>query len=66
MSVRPCVRMEQFGTNWTDFYEIWYLRIFRKKKTVEKIEVTLKSVKNNGYCTARPVYIFYHILLSSS
>ena len=24
------VRMERVGLNWTDFYEIWYLKIFRK------------------------------------
>jgi hypothetical protein len=24
------VRMEQLGSHWTDFHEIWYLRIFRK------------------------------------
>ena len=36
--------------------EIWYLRIF--KKFVEKITVWLKSKKNNGYFTWRPVYIY--------
>ena len=29
-SIRPSVRMEQLGSNWTDFHEILYLRIFRK------------------------------------
>jgi len=24
------VRMEQLGSHWTDFHEIWYLGIFRK------------------------------------
>jgi hypothetical protein len=28
--VRPLARMEQLGSNWTDFQEIPYLRIFRK------------------------------------
>jgi len=28
-SVRPSVRMEQLGSHWTDFHEIWYL-IFSK------------------------------------
>jgi hypothetical protein len=50
MSVRPSfgppVRMEKLGFHWTDFPEIWYLSIFRK--TVEKIQVALKSDKNNG------------------
>jgi len=40
------------------------LRIFRK--TVEKIQVSLKSEKDNGYLTWRTIYIFYHISLSSS
>jgi len=30
MSVRPSVRMEQLGSHWTDFHEIWYLSIFSK------------------------------------
>ena len=34
MSLRPSVcpsfRMEQIGSHWTDFHEIWYLSIFRK------------------------------------
>jgi hypothetical protein len=29
----------------TDFYEIWYLNIFRK--TAEKIQVSVKYDKNN-------------------
>ena len=44
--VCPSVRMEQVGSYWTEFHEIWCLRIFRK--SVEKIQVSLKSVKNNG------------------
>ena len=49
MSVRPFVRMEQLGSHWTDFHEIWYLIIFRT--TVEKIQVSLKPDKNNYYFT---------------
>ena len=30
LSVRASVRKEQLGCHWTDFYEIWYLSIFRK------------------------------------
>jgi len=41
--------MEQLDSHWTDFHEIWYLRIFRK--SVEKIEVSLNR-------TWRPIYIF--------
>jgi hypothetical protein len=47
MSVRLSVRMKQLGSHWADFHEIWYLSIFGK--CVEKIEVSLKSDKNNGY-----------------
>jgi hypothetical protein len=55
-SVRPSVRMEQLGSHWTDFYEIWYVNIFRC--TVQKIEVALKSYKNNRYFTRRPFTFF--------
>jgi hypothetical protein len=37
--------MEQLGSHWMDFYEIWCMSIFRK--SVEKIQVPLKSA-NNG------------------
>jgi hypothetical protein len=47
-------------------------RIFMKfdtwvffKKSVEKIQVSLKFAKNNGYFTWRPMYI-YDITLNSS
>jgi hypothetical protein len=56
----PSVHLqEQLGSHWTDFHEIWYLRIF--KKSVKKIQVSWKSDKNKGYFTWRPIYIFYHI-----
>jgi len=58
------VRMEQLGSYLTDFCEIWYLSIFRT--TVEKIQVSLKSDKDNGYFTLRSIYIFDHISLSSA
>jgi hypothetical protein len=64
MSVRPSVRMEQLGYHWTDFHEIWYLRIFRK--SVEKIQVSLNSVKNNVHFTWILIYVFDHISLNSS
>jgi len=35
-------------------------------KSVEKIEVLLKSDKNNGYFTWRPVYIYGSISLNYS
>jgi len=46
-SVRPSVRMKQLGSHWKGFHEILYLSNFRK--TVQKIQVSLKSDKNNGY-----------------
>jgi hypothetical protein len=57
MSVpRLSLCMQQIGFYWTDFREIWYSRIFRK--SVEKIEVSLKSDKNNGYFTWRPMRVY--------
>jgi hypothetical protein len=54
---RPSVRTEQLGSHWTDFHEIWYLRILRK--SVKKIQVALKSDKNIGHFTWRPIHIFF-------
>ena len=45
-----------------DFDEILYLSNFRK--SVEKIQVALKSDKNNGCFTERPMYIFFVVSLS--
>jgi hypothetical protein len=44
--------MEQLGSHWTDFHEIWYLRIF--SKICREMQVSLKSIKNNRYFTWRP------------
>ena len=49
MSISLYARMEQIGSHWTNIQKIWYLSIFRKY--VEKIQVSLKSDKNKGYCT---------------
>jgi hypothetical protein len=51
--------MEQLAHHRTDFHEIWYLRIFRK--SVEKIQVLLKSNKNKRYFTWRLIYILSYI-----
>jgi bisphosphoglycerate-dependent phosphoglycerate mutase len=53
----PClsVRMEQLGSIWTDFHEIWELNIFRK--SFGKVQGLLKSNNNNGYSKKRPTYI---------
>jgi len=50
-SVRLFVRMEQLGSHWTDFHEIYIRAFFEKKKTVEKIQDSLKSDKNNWQFT---------------
>jgi hypothetical protein len=63
MFVCPSVRMEQLSSHWTDFHEIWFFRIFRK--SVEKIQASLKSDKNNGYFTWRTIYFFDDSSLSS-
>ena len=47
--VCPSVHMEQCGSHWMDFHEIWYWRIFRKSG--KKIQVSLILDKNNGYFT---------------
>jgi hypothetical protein len=58
------VRMEQLVLYSTDFHEILYLSIFRK--SVEKIQVSLTSDKNNVYFTWRSIQTYDHILLNSS
>ena len=62
-SVWLSVCVEQLNSYWMDFLEIWCLSIFWK--SIEKIQVSLKSDKNNGYITRRPMYIFDPISLSS-
>jgi hypothetical protein len=64
MSVCLSARMQQLSSHWTDFYETWNLSIFRK--SVEKIQVSLKSDNNNGYFPRRPKYIYDNISLNSS
>jgi hypothetical protein len=54
--------MEQLGSHWTDLHEILYLSICRK--SVEKIQVSLKSDKNNGYLTWRPTYLVHFLCLA--
>jgi hypothetical protein len=48
--------MEQLCSHSMDFLEIWYLNIFGI--SLEKIKVSLKSEKNNGYCTWRSAHFF--------
>jgi len=56
--------MEQLRSQRTGFHEIWYLYIFRR--SVEKVEVSLKHDKHDGYFTGGPVFIFDQISPSSS
>jgi hypothetical protein len=46
VSVRPSVHMERLGSHWMDFREILCLCIFQK--SLEKIQVWLKSVRITG------------------
>jgi hypothetical protein len=50
------VPMEQLGSSWKDFCEMLYLNVFRKY--VEKIQVSLKSDKNNEYFTWSQMHIY--------
>ena len=56
MSACPSVCMEKHGFHWTDFLDIWHLNIYRK--SVAKIQVSLKSDMNDVYLRLRPIYIF--------
>ena len=59
MTVCPSVRVEQLGSYWMDFHEIWQLYVFQK--SVEKYQVLLKSDHYDGYSTWRPMCVFNHI-----
>ena len=61
MFVCPSVRMEQLTLHWTYVDETWYLRLFRK--FVEKIQISLKSDKNNGYFMWRRFHVYDNIAL---
>ena len=65
-SVRPSSYMERLGSHLTDVHEIRYLSIFFFRKSVQKIQISLQSDKNDGYFTWRPMYIYDNISLSSS
>ena len=55
----------ELGSHWTHSHEICYLSTC--SKICRKVQVSLKSGKNKGHFTVRPIYIFfYHISLSSS
>ena len=52
--------MEQLGSHWKVFREVWYFRIFIK--SVEKSQFWLKSKNYKGHFTGRPLYIFDNML----
>jgi hypothetical protein len=49
VSVSLSVRTEQLGSHCTDFHEMLHVSIFRK--SVEKIQVSLKHDKTDGHFT---------------
>jgi len=49
LSVSPPFRTEQIDSHWTDFHDFSFLSIYGKR--FEKIQVSLKSDKNNGEFT---------------
>jgi len=62
--VRPSVRMEQLGSHWRDFYEILYLRIFRKSvkkfkfhQNLTRITGTLHEERHTFLIISRPVFL---------
>ena len=63
MSVCLSVRVKQVGSHWKDFYDILCSIIFRK--SVEIIQVQLKSDKDSEYVTWRRFYIYENISLNS-
>jgi len=64
LSVRPTVHVKQLCFQWLQFYEIVYWSIVRK--SVERIQVSLKTDKNKEDIKCWPLYIFDHVLLISS
>jgi hypothetical protein len=62
MSFVMPVRMDQPGFHMMDFNDVRYLRIIRK--SVEKIQLSLTSGKNNGHFTRKTMYIYDNILLN--
>ena len=61
MSACPSVCMEQLGSHWMNFYEMWYLSTFWK--SVKKIQVSLKVTRIMGVLHEYIYYIFIIILV---
>jgi len=64
ISVRPSVRMEQLDSHRNGFPRNLIIQYFWKM--CPEHSISLKSDKNNRYCTLRHVYIYDRILLDSS
>jgi hypothetical protein len=64
LSVRPSAPVEQLGSHWTDFYEIWYLGVCRK--SFEKFRVLFKCDRNDRCFIWSTMYIYDNISLRSS
>ena len=56
LSVCPSVHMEQLGSHWADFHDIWYRNFF--SKSVQKIQFSLKSDRITGTIHA-DLYTFW-------
>ena len=50
------VSVEQLSSQSRDFHDFFIFGNFSKKKTVEKIQVSLKSVKNKRYYVKNNIY----------
>jgi len=59
-----CLGIKQLGSHLTNFNDILHLRIYRKSR--DKIQFSLQSLKNNRYFKRRPIDIYDHISLISS
>ena len=57
--VRLSVRMQQLRSHRKEFHEIWCLNVLRK--SVEKVQVSLKSDKNKGYFAWKPIYLWSYL-----
>ena len=64
MSIRLSARMEQVGSQRTDFGETWYLSFFRK--CVQQFQDSLKSEKNSRNFIWRRFHTYNNISLNSS
>ena len=62
MSFLPSLRLEQLGSNWADFNEIWYLIFFLNLSTQFKFHY---SLIRRVLCTKTNIY-FDHISIDSS